>query len=315
MVYRVDQIGRNRTGRDFIIGDIHGMLDKLYECLDSVNFDYEKDRLFSVGDLIDRGGQSYETLQLTYQKWFYAILGNHEVMLLTGHLSYARDWFLKLTEVEQAECLNIIREMPLALEIETEHGNIGLIHAQFPSQFNDWNDYKDYVAESDLSYEYKSSKDKKGIIRDSLWSRKRIYYELKKGGLGKARHAYFKFIKDGLWNRTVIYRLLTTRKTLPYLKKGLHFSWKVIKDLVLSKIHLESHIKNITYTVHGHTPVKTPLLLGNQFFIDTGAVYGCKKEGKGAFTLIEVGQEMKFHSFKTRGRQNDDEMRGMNSLK
>lgn len=303
-MYRIDQYGKNVNGRDFVVGDIHGMLDKLYEFLDSVNFDYNNDRLFCVGDLIDRGKKSFEMLKLTYEKWFFSILGNHEVMLLTGHHSYAKEWFEKLTLPEQKECLDIIKNLPLAIELESNNGKIGIIHAQFPIQFNDWEEYKSYILTSDLSYDVKATHDKLGVIRDSLWSRKRIYYELKKNGIGHARKAYIKFIKDGLWNRSILYSLVSNKKTLPYLKKGIHLSWKILKDLFQRTIHPESYIKNITYTIHGHTPVKTPLLLGNQFFIDTGAVYGSRKNHIGTMTMIEINNDMKFHSLLINSNEN-----------
>jgi len=45
----------NKKGRDFVCGDIHGCFDQLEEKLSQVNFDKSTDRLFCVGDLIDRG--------------------------------------------------------------------------------------------------------------------------------------------------------------------------------------------------------------------------------------------------------------------
>lgn len=48
----------NEVGKDFIVGDIHGCLDQLKFQLSVTGFDKSKDRLFSVGDLIDRGPDS-----------------------------------------------------------------------------------------------------------------------------------------------------------------------------------------------------------------------------------------------------------------
>jgi serine/threonine protein phosphatase 1 len=42
------------TGRDFVLGDLHGTTDLLRLLMEHVAFDPKKDRLFSVGDLIDR---------------------------------------------------------------------------------------------------------------------------------------------------------------------------------------------------------------------------------------------------------------------
>lgn len=46
--------GANILGRDFVVGDIHGEFSKLSKLLSSVEFNENSDRLFSVGDLVDR---------------------------------------------------------------------------------------------------------------------------------------------------------------------------------------------------------------------------------------------------------------------
>jgi len=294
-MYQIKTVDRNKKGRDFIVGDIHGMYDHLLKLLDSVNFDKNIDRLFSVGDLIDRGPKSLEVILLNKQPWFFSILGNHETMLLTGHLAYSKDWFKHLSKKDKKNCLDIIKKLPIAIEIDTSIGKIGLVHAQVPLQFNDWNIFKQYLKEANLSYDMSSKKDSDRVIREALWGRKRIYMELKKNGTSSARKAYMKFVKDGLWNRTTLYRIITTRKTLPYIKHGISFSFRYIKEKFKQKVQHRSYIDNIKYTVHGHTPVKMPLLLGNQFFIDTGAVYGIKQNKKGYLTLIEICNDMKIH--------------------
>lgn len=73
----------NDKGRDFVVGDIHGAWVALCRGLEDVSFDTSKDRLFSVGDLVDRGPHSFQTLSLLKESWFFPVLGNHEAMLLT----------------------------------------------------------------------------------------------------------------------------------------------------------------------------------------------------------------------------------------
>ncbi len=72
----------NTTGRDFIVGDLHGCLDLLHAELTHIEFDPAVDRLFSVGDLIDRGPDSMGCLRLLREPWFFAVRGNHEEMLI-----------------------------------------------------------------------------------------------------------------------------------------------------------------------------------------------------------------------------------------
>jgi serine/threonine protein phosphatase 1 len=76
------RLPRNLLGRDFVVGDLHGHRALLESELDRLGFDPGADRLFSVGDLIDRGPDSLGTLALLEQPWFHAVLGNHELMLL-----------------------------------------------------------------------------------------------------------------------------------------------------------------------------------------------------------------------------------------
>lgn len=72
----------NTTGTDWIVGDIHGCYSLLFEKLNEISFDKTKDRLFSVGDLIDRGPESLSCLRLIKESWFHAVIGNHESMLV-----------------------------------------------------------------------------------------------------------------------------------------------------------------------------------------------------------------------------------------
>ena len=49
------RFARNVGGRDFAVGDIHGCFSHLSRSLEAIGFDAAVDRLFSVGDLVDRG--------------------------------------------------------------------------------------------------------------------------------------------------------------------------------------------------------------------------------------------------------------------
>lgn len=88
-VKRCTVLPGNDGGRDFVVGDLHGHRGLLERQLERLDFDPGCDRLFSVGDLIDRGPDSLATLALIEQPWFHAVLGNHELMLL-DHLGYYR---------------------------------------------------------------------------------------------------------------------------------------------------------------------------------------------------------------------------------
>ena len=45
--------------RRLIIGDIHGCLDELQDLLRKIKLDEERDELIQLGDMIDRGPESW----------------------------------------------------------------------------------------------------------------------------------------------------------------------------------------------------------------------------------------------------------------
>lgn len=71
----------------YVVGDIHGMLDKLERLLDRIPFDEEMDTLAFVGDYIDRGPDSRKVVDFLLDLMdrgvkLVCLKGNHEQMLL-----------------------------------------------------------------------------------------------------------------------------------------------------------------------------------------------------------------------------------------
>lgn len=62
------RFSKNNTGQDYVVGDIHGCYELLMTRLDAMKFDRKHDRLFSVGDLVDRGRDSFKCLKLPLAK-------------------------------------------------------------------------------------------------------------------------------------------------------------------------------------------------------------------------------------------------------
>jgi len=66
------------------MGDIHGNYKALMQCLERSGFDYEKDTLIQLGDVVDGHSESFEVVEeLLKIKNLISIKGNHD------------DWFFK----------------------------------------------------------------------------------------------------------------------------------------------------------------------------------------------------------------------------
>lgn len=70
----------------YAVGDIQGCLQPLQQLLGQVSFDPARDKLWLVGDLVNRGPQSLETLRFLYgmRQSLTISLGNHDLHLLAA---------------------------------------------------------------------------------------------------------------------------------------------------------------------------------------------------------------------------------------
>lgn len=130
-------------GKDFIAGDLHGTLSRFMAALRAAGFDEDAgDRLFLVGDLVDRGPESFRMLELLAQPWVHAVRGNHEQMAIDwangvytdgqNYIANGGGWFMSLTRPEQRQFADTFDALPFAIELATADGLVGIVHADCP---------------------------------------------------------------------------------------------------------------------------------------------------------------------------------------
>jgi predicted phosphodiesterase len=101
--------------RTIVIGDVHGCAEEFEELLLTLKLK-SKDRVFQVGDLVNRGPDSHRTVKLARDYNVKCVLGNHEVRLLQAKKqknldilkSYDHDTLDQLTKADW----KFLKEMP-----------------------------------------------------------------------------------------------------------------------------------------------------------------------------------------------------------
>ena len=244
----------NTVGRDFVIGDLHGAKAVLDNLLSNINFDKTVDRLFSVGDLVDRGPQSMECLELLYEPWFHAVLSNHEQMMWEAfHGGYTgmfwlrnggfwgaealNDWRYQSSGRIPAEsslklfdALNKVSELPYLITVKLLNGKqVHVIHAELPPG--------QCITDADLA------SPEKVMELATTQSYDGDYFTW-------GRHVFYHFFKGHLAD------LDKVKRTVAY-----HYGrGSVFND-------------SLSHIISGHTIVQQPLTILGQTNIDTGA-YG-----------------------------------------
>ncbi|MQU27232.1 serine/threonine protein phosphatase [Pseudomonas helleri] len=172
-VVRVKRFAANTAGRDYAVGDIHGHFTRLQAALDAAGFDPAVDRLFSVGDLVDRGPECEDVIKWLNKPWFHPVRGNHDDYVCRfdtcdiGNWMYnGGTWFVGLPLTEQQNYQVMFDDLPIAIEVKTAGGMIGIVHAD--CVFGTW-------AELKAELESPETRKRLKLVHNTcMWSRSRV---------------------------------------------------------------------------------------------------------------------------------------------
>ena len=123
---------------DYAIGDVQGCFKTLVALLKKIKFNPDADRIFFLGDVVNRGSNSLEVLRLIYSNKdsMQMVLGNHDFHLLdcvlTDRQPNKKDTFQDILKApDKLQLLEYLLERPLAMK----HEGALLVHAGAPPQW------------------------------------------------------------------------------------------------------------------------------------------------------------------------------------
>jgi len=119
----------------WLVGDIQGCVRELDRLLREIGFDPARDELWSLGDLVNRGPESLETLRLWRDVEGYGVLGNHDsytLLVHSGHKKRKPDTLAALFDAPDCDdLLDRVRRLPLLVQLAS--GGVGpdvwVVHA------------------------------------------------------------------------------------------------------------------------------------------------------------------------------------------
>ncbi|MBI6727463.1 metallophosphoesterase [Pseudomonas viridiflava] len=198
---KVLTITQNTIGTDYGVGDIHGCFSLLERSLGRIGFDPRKDRLFGVGDLTDRGPQSFRAADFLDKPWFYSLMGNHDALacitarkILDGEyhlpskdvdnfMDNGGEWIRDRTKEELEHIVRTFSGMPMAIEYKDAQGTLlaGMLHAELDDDL-DWNELTAILRDLPQDYVYSLDVRAPRGIHVAMWGRaKCMSYKLQHG--------------------------------------------------------------------------------------------------------------------------------------
>ena len=271
----------NNKGRDFVIGDLHGSLSCFNNLVKNLNFDRTKDRMFSVGDLVDRGPDSLGCMRLLLEDWFHCVLSNHEQMMYEafngGYMGAywfqnGGTWGIETYNVAKAlqakeqgrsvempvindedteliDLLALIGKLPFLITINHKSGKkFHVIHAELPQgiEIND-----DVLSHPEKVLDLATRQTRDGDV--FLWG----------------RYKFGEFYKTDLGNRAKIIRVINNQ------------------NLVGDVCGFPQFDKKLSHIISGHTIMQNAMTLVGQTNIDTGAYYAYPERDQTGYEKVK----------------------------
>lgn len=160
-------------GKLWAVGDIHGCYNLLMSRLKEIGFDFENDLLVAVGDLVDRGTQNIQCVELLSKPWFTSVRGNHEDLCIGGlhnesykrcHVANGGEWFYMLDGQAMYNIAKTFAELPVVLEISHNGKKFGFVHGHIEQ--NNWDEFKETFTQEPTAFRDQSEL--------AMWGRERL---------------------------------------------------------------------------------------------------------------------------------------------
>jgi bis(5'-nucleosyl)-tetraphosphatase (symmetrical) len=150
---------------NYVVGDIQGCYGPLRRLLAKVEFVAGRDQLWCVGDLVNRGPQSLETLRYLHQlgSAFTGVLGNHDLHFLAVKTKANPEGKVKTLQplLEASDCPQLfewVRQLPMAHQqsVWTEQGirQVLMVHAGIDPR---WTVATTLALAAEVEYELRSA--------------------------------------------------------------------------------------------------------------------------------------------------------------
>ena len=125
---------------DYIVGDLHGCFDGLKKLLKKINFSIDRDRVFFLGDIVNRGDKSLQTLRFikSLKDNAQMVLGNHDLHLLACALGMVKTSVKNtFNDIINASDRNKLIDFLLIQPLVIKHQGVLIVHAGIPPNWDE----------------------------------------------------------------------------------------------------------------------------------------------------------------------------------